>query len=76
MYDKALLQDAEQDLWILYCFLEKNWISKPSDFDEIDPETKMGLIALLRIESDKMRKEESKMEAEQTKANMKARMGL
>ena len=35
-FGKAKLSDAEHDLYLMYCFLEKKWISKPSDYDDID----------------------------------------
>ena len=72
-YGKAKLSDAERELYHLYCFLEKGWISKPSDYDEIDPETKHGLLAILELESKKMEKEEMKHKAQDALAGLKAR---
>ena len=60
----------------MYCFLERKWISKPSDYDEIDPETKAGLLTILELESKKMIKEENKMKAQEALAGLKARSGL
>lgn len=76
MYGKARLEPAEVDFYHMYCFLEKHWITKPSDYEEMDPEIRIGLIQMLQFESMKADKEESKAQAEKTKANMKAKMGL
>jgi len=54
-------------------FLEKHWITKPSDYDEIDPETKMGLITYLDMESKKVEKEQLKAEAQEALSKLKAR---
>lgn len=54
-------------------FLEKHWITKPSDFDDIDPETKMGLITYLDMESKKVEKEQLKAEAQEALSKLKAR---
>ncbi len=60
----------------MYTFLEKKWISKPSDFYDIDPEIKNGLLAILQLESDKATKEDNKIKAQEALANLKARSGL
>lgn len=75
-YGKAHLTDAERDFYYLYCFLEKKWISKPSDYDLIDPETKAGLITMMELESKKAAKEENKLKAEEALSKLKARSGL
>ena len=75
-YGKAQLTESEHDLYLLYCFLERKWISKPSDFDEIDLETKMGLLAILQLEGKKAEKEEGRMKAKEALAGLKTRSGL
>ncbi len=60
----------------MYCFLERHWISKPSDYDEIDPETKIGLMTILQLENKKAQKEESRAKAKEALAGLKARSGL
>lgn len=75
-YGKAQLTEVERDFYHLYCFLEKKWISKPSDYDLIDPEIKAGLITMMELESKKIAKEESKMKAEEALSRLKARSGL
>ena len=75
-FGKAHLSDAERELYLLYCFLEKKWISKPSDYDEIDPEIKAGLITIMELESKKVEKEENKMKAQEALAGLKARSGF
>jgi hypothetical protein len=75
-HGKAKLSDAERELYLIYCFLEKTWISKPSDFDEIDPEVKHGLITILEMESKKIEKEENKMKAEEALNKLKGRSAL
>ncbi len=75
-FGKAHLSDAERELYLTYCFLEKKWISKPSDYDEIDPEIKMGLITILQLEAEKIEKEDNKMKAKEALAGLKARSGL
>jgi len=54
-------------------FLEKHWITKPSDYDEIDPEIKMGLITYLDMESKKVEKEQLKTQAQEALSKLKAR---
>jgi len=72
-YGKAKLSDAEREFHHLVCFLEKGWISKPSDFDTIDPETKAGLLTYLEMESNKIQKEELKAEAQASLQGLKGR---
>ena len=60
----------------MYCFLEKKWISKPSDFDEIDPEIRAGLLTILQLQNKKADKEDSKMKAKEALAGLKQRSGM
>ena len=75
-FGKAKLVDSEQELYLLYCFLEKKWISKPSDFDEIDPEVKQGLITILELEAKRHEKEELKAKAQESLGRLKAKAGF
>ena len=75
-HGKAQLTDAERDIYLLYCFLEKHWISKPSDYDEIDPEIKQGLVSIMQMESEKTKKEENKIKAEEALSKLKTRSNL
>jgi hypothetical protein len=75
-YGKAQLTQVEREFYWMYCFLEKKWISKPSDYDLIDPEIKVGLITMMELESKKAEKEENKMKAKEALAGLKARSGL
>jgi hypothetical protein len=56
--------------------LEKHWISKPSDYDLIDPEIRVGLITMMELESKKAAKEENKLKAEEALSKLKARSGF
>ncbi len=64
------------DIYQLYVFLNRNWISKPSDYDEIDPEIKAGLLTILEMESKKAGEEESKMKAQETLNKMRGRSNI
>ena len=64
-YGKAKgLTESEIEFLNLFSFLERKWISKPSDFYDIDPEIKAGLVRILELESKKGEKEQSRMEAQ------------
>ncbi len=72
-FGKAQLLESERDLYHTYCFLEKGWISKPSDYDSIDPETRIGLLAIMELESNKITKEENKAKAQEALQGLKQR---
>jgi hypothetical protein len=70
----ASLSIAEQDLYLRYCFLKHGWISNPGEFDNIDPEIRNGLTAILEIEAKRAQKEQDKAAAQERLAATKARM--
>ena len=75
-YGKAQLLDSEREFYLMYCFLEKHWITKPSDYEEMDPEIHAGLVRILELEAKKASKEESKMKAQDALSKLKARTGI